>query len=183
LALALKSALLVIDVQRILTEGRDAAFEVDRVIERINAMSRKARTASAPVIFVQHETRSEEMRRGTTPWQLAPTLEVRPGDHHVRKTATDSFHRTTLQSLLDNLGITRLVVCGLQSDYCVDTTTRRALALGYPVTLVSDAHSTVDNGILAAPQIIAHHSWTLSNIDSFDVRAVLVPAADVSFAA
>lgn len=177
----MKSALLVIDVQRILTEGRFAAFEVDRVIGRVNAMARKARASGAPVIFVQHETKGDEMRQGTPPWQLAPTLEVRPGDHHVRKTATDSFHRTTLQSLLDDLGVTRLVVCGLQSDFCVDTTTRRALALGYPVTLVSDAHSTVDNGILEAPQIIAHHSRTLSNIDSFDVRVRLASAEDVRF--
>ena len=179
----MRSALLVIDVQRILTEGRDAAHGVDGVIERINAMARAARAAGAPVIFVQHETKSDEMRHGTPSWQLAPALEVLPGDHYVRKTATDSFHRTTLQGLLDHLGVTRLVICGLQSDFCVDTTTRRALALGYPVTLVSDAHSTVGNGILTAAQIIAHHSQTLSNIESFDVRAALQSAADVRFAA
>ena len=73
------------------------------------------------------------------------------------------------------------MVCGLQSDFCVDSTTRRALALGYPVTLVSDAHSTVDNGILSAPQIVAHHSRTLSNIESFDVRATLCASPDVRF--
>jgi len=177
----MKTALLVIDVQRILTEGDDAAFDVDHVIARINAMARRARAAGAPVIFVQHETKGEAMRHDTIPWQLAPALEVLPGDHHVRKTATDSFHRTTLQSLLDGLGVARLVVCGLQSDFCVDTTTRRALALGYPVTLVSDAHSTVANGILSAPQIVAHHSRTLSNIDSFDVRATLCASHDVRF--
>ena len=179
----MKSALLVIDVQRILTEGRDAAYAVEGVIARINALARKARAAAAPVIFVQHETKGDEMRHGTPSWQLSPALEVQPGDHHVRKTATDSFHRTTLQALLDHLGVTRLVICGLQSDFCVDTTTRRALALGYPVTLVADAHSTVDNGILSAQQIIAHHGRTLSNIDSFDVQAVLQPAADVRFTA
>lgn len=64
----------------------------------------------------------------------------------------------------------RLVVCGFQSEFCVDTTTRRALALGYPVTLVADGHSTTDNGVLSAAQISAHHNATLTNIVSFGPR-------------
>jgi len=56
-----------------------------------------------------------------------------------------------------------LIICGLQTDFCVDTTVRRAFTLGYHVTLVADAHSTLDNGVLTAAQIIAHHNATLGN--------------------
>jgi nicotinamidase-related amidase len=56
---------------------------------------------------------------------------------------------------------------------------RRALALGYEVVLVADAHSTVDNGVLSAAQIIAHHNTTLSNITSFGPRARLILAEDI----
>ena len=61
-------------------------------------------------------------------------------------------------------------------ETCTD---RRALALGYPVTLVADGHSTVDNRVLTASQITAHHNETLSNISSFGPRAVAVPAASL----
>jgi hypothetical protein len=44
---------------------------------------------------------------------------------------------------------------------------------------VSDAHSTVDNGILPAAKIIAHHNTTLSNITSFGPRARLIPAEEI----
>jgi nicotinamidase-related amidase len=97
----------------------------------------------------------------------------------VRKTTPDSFHRTDLSQRLQEREITRLLICGLQSDFCVDTTTRRALALGYEVVLVADAHSTVDNGVLSAAQITAHHNTTLANMTSFGKRAVVIPAADV----
>ena len=116
------------------------------------------------------------MDYGADSWKLAPALEIHAGDVHVRKTATDSFHRTELHELLQSRGITSLVICGLQSEFCVDTTTRRAMALGYPVVLVCDGHSTVDNGILTAAQISAHHNKTLSGIVSFGPRTTAVPA-------
>jgi nicotinamidase-related amidase len=173
------SALLIIDVQQVLCSGEYAAYEVERVIDRINSVSRRVRDSGALVVVIQHETRGGEMDYGSDGWQLAPGLETRDGDIFLRKTATDSFHRTELHKLLQARSITNLIVCGLQSEFCVDTTTRRALALGYPVVLVSDGHSTIDNKVLSAAQISAHHNETLTNIASFGPRVRAVPADDV----
>lgn len=177
-------ALLIIDVQRVLCEGRYACFEVARVIDRINLVSRAARAAGVPVVLIQHETTGGgSMDRGSPGWELAPGLETAPGDHRVGKRATDSFHQTELQPLLQRLGVDELVVCGLQSDFCVDTSTRRALALGYPVVLVSDGHSTLDNGVLSAALISAHHTVTLANIESFGPRVLPQAASEIRFMA
>ena len=177
------AAMLIIDVQQILCSGEQAAYEVERVINRINLVSRKARAAGALVVVIQHETQGGEMDYGTENWKLAPALETHAGDVHLRKTATDSFHRTELHELLQSRGITSLVICGLQSEFCVDTTTRRAMALGYPVVLVSDGHSTIDNGVLSAAQISAHHNKTLASIESFGPRVRAVPADEVQIEA
>ena len=173
------AAVLIIDVQEILCSGEQAAYDVERVIDRINLVSRKARAAGALVVVIQHETQGGEMDYGTENWKLAPALETHASDVHLRKRATDSFHRTELHELLLSRGITSLVICGLQSEFCVDTTTRRAMALGYPVILVSDGHSTVDNGVLTATQISAHHNKTLASIESFGPRVLAVPADEV----
>jgi nicotinamidase-related amidase len=178
----MKQGVLVIDVQRALCQGEFAAFEADRVIERTNLVTRRARRAGAPVVFIQHEEDGGVFRPGGEGWQLADGLEVFEADLHVRKRATDSFHQTELATLLREHGVTDLVVCGIQSEFCVDTTVRRALALGFPVTLVADGHSTVDNGVLTAAQISRHHNVTLSNITSFGPRARAVAAVDVTFA-
>jgi nicotinamidase-related amidase len=175
------TALLVIDVQRALCSGEHAAFEANRVIERINQVARKARSAGAAVVVIQHESDTGPLVHGSSGWQVADGLETRSSDLFLRKTATDSFHRTELHALLQARGVTQLAICGLQSEFCVDTTTRRALALGYPVILVSDAHSTSDNGVLTAAQITAHHNQTLTEISSFGPRAVAVRANDIHF--
>ena len=173
------TALLIIDVQQALCSGKYEAFEVQRVIERINLVSRRFRDARAPVVVIQHESVGGRLDHGTEGWKLAYALEALPTDTYVRKKAADSFHQTELQSVLLAQGVNKLVICGLQSEFCVDTTTRRALALGYPVVLVADGHSTMDNAILSAAQISAHHNETLTNITSFGPRAKAVQASEV----
>ena len=177
------TALLIIDVQNILCVGASKARDVDDVISRINIVSRKARTAGALVVVVQHETINGGMDYGTDNWKLAPLLELHNTDVLLRKTASDAFLGTELSDLLASRAITKLVVCGLQSEFCVDSTVRRAMALGYPVVLVADGHTTVDNGLLSASQIAAHHNKTLSNIESYGPRTTAVLAAEVQIAA
>ncbi len=123
------------------------------------------------------------MDYATENWKLAPALELHSTDVLLRKTASDAFLRTALSELLASRAITKLIVCGLQSEFCVDSTVRRAMALGYSVVLVADGHTTMDNGVLSAGQIAAHHNKTLSNIESYGPRTTAVLAADIQVAA
>lgn len=175
----MKTALLVIDVQQGLCEGEHAAFESPQVIGRINKVSRKARAAGAVVVFIQHESRSGYLEFGTDAWQLAHGLYVEPTDLRIRKTSPDSFHRTELEEILKQRVVTDLVICGMHTEFCVDTTTRRALALGYPVVLVEDAHTTEGTEHLSAVQIIRHHNVTLTNIGSFGPRVRAISTEDL----
>ena len=177
------TALLIIDVQQGLCQGDSggevAAFESPQVIARINAVAAKVRAAGAPVIFIQHESKSGYLEFETPAWQLADGLHVEPADLRIRKTTPDSFLRTELESVLKQHAVTRLIICGMHTEFCVDTTTRRALALGYPVVLVADAHTSTGNAHLTAAQVIAHHNATLANISSFGPRVRAVSAGDL----
>jgi len=175
----MKTAVIVIDVQQGLCEGPNAAFESQRVIERINEVTAKARAAGAPVIFVQHESGPGYLEFQSAAWQLAKSLHVEAGDLRLRKTTPDAFHRTELQALLAAHGVEELIVCGMHSEFCVDTSSRRALALGFPVRLVGDAHTSEGNAALSAAQVIAHHNLTLANISSFGPRVRVVAARDL----
>lgn len=179
----MKTALLIIDVQKGLCEGEHDAFESHQVIGRINIVSEKARAAGAVVVLIQHESKSGYLEFGTDGWQLATGLHVEPTDLRIRKTSPDSFHRTELEEVLKQHAVTDLVICGMHSEFCVDTTTRRALALGYPVVLVEDAHTTEDKEHLSAAQIIRHHNDTLTNISSFGARVRVTSAEDLRIGA
>ncbi len=177
----MRSALVVIDVQRGLFDEEPRPFEPLAVIERINALAARARRAGVPVIFVQHERAQGALQRGSDGWQLARRLESAAGDRFVGKTTPDSFLRTDLEELLRSLGVERLVLCGYASEFCVDTTTRRAAALGFPVLLAADAHTTHDKPHATARAIRVHENATLPDIVSFGPEIRAVASAEIVF--
>ena len=178
----MNTAVLVIDMQQGLCEGPDAAHDCVPTIQRINAVALKARKAQIPVFFIQHESKQGYLEHGGAAWQLARGLDVQVSDLKVRKNTPDSFLNTDLESLLKGLKIERLVICGMHTEFCVDTTTRRALALGFTVTLVSDAHTSAGNAAISPQQVIAHHNATLTNITSFGPRVTAIPSIEIKFA-
>jgi nicotinamidase-related amidase len=179
----MKSALLVIDVQRGLFDDEPRPYEADAVVDRINSLTARARSAGTPVVFVHHERQSGLLEYGSASWQLERRLVVKDGDITLRKATPDSFLRTELSELLAQWGTEQVVICGYATEFCVDTTTRRAAALGFPVVLVADAHTTHDKDHASAAQIRTHHNATLPNIGSFGPEIKAMPAAEVAFGA
>jgi nicotinamidase-related amidase len=155
------TALLIIDVQNAFFDKQsgDYAYQVDEILARIKGMISRARIAGVPVIYIQHdEDEGFPFEPGKPGWQI--NLEIAPmkEDLVIHKRTPDSFYGTTLQAELESRGITKLIIAGFQTEWCIDTTVRRAYSLEYDVTIVEDAHSTCDTNILKASQIIAHHN-------------------------
>jgi nicotinamidase-related amidase len=173
-------ALLVIDVQQALVEG---AYQEREVLDRIGALLAAARAASVPVIYLQHEENeaSGPLNRGAAGWQIHAAVTPCEGELVIAKRACDSFYETPLQNELDARGIKRIVVTGLMTEYCVDTTCRQATSLGYDVTLVEDAHTTGGNEIMTAAQTIAHHNAVLADLAQPDHPITVRPAAEITF--
>ncbi len=177
----MSTALVIIDVQKYLFDVGPQPFERDETIARINSLSAKARHAGIPVIVIQHERENHPLAYGTKGWELPDDLVVTESDVKVRKTAPDSFFKTNLKDLLDERGITDLTVCGFASEFCVDTTFRRAASLGYNLRLVSDAHTTHDKDHASGQLIREHHNNTLIDLGGYDGSIIALPEAEIEF--
>ena len=163
----MKPALLIIDVQVGLFHPKPEPSEAGPIIARINALAARARHHGVPVFLIQHANPVDELEVGTAAWQLDERLQTDASDYRLQKTSCDAFLRTDLETRLRAAGADEVVVCGYASEFCVDTTVRRAAALGLAVTLVSDAHTTHDKAHLAAYHIIRHENATLPHLTSF----------------
>jgi hypothetical protein len=174
------TALLVIDVQNGVVGG---AYERDTIVANVGTVVEKARAAEVPIVWVQHS--SDNLAQGSEQWKIVPELSPAESEALVQKRYPDSFEETTLESVLTDLAVGRLVVVGAQTDECVRSTLHGALVRGYDATLVSDAHTTEDLSPWGAPPpelVIAHTNLYWGNHEAPGRTAGTVEAKDVDFA-
>src|SRR5947209_538521 len=133
------TALLVVDVENGVVE---AAPGPDAEVSNVGSLVEKARQEEVPVVWVQHSDKGLE--RGSDEWRIVPELTPDDAEPLVEKNYGDSFEDTTLETVLSGLGDGRLVVVGAQTDACIRSTLHGAFARVYDATLVSDAHTSVD---------------------------------------
>lgn len=173
-------ALLVIDMQNAWLNGATERHDKDGVIARINHAAQCVRERSGQVIFIRHCDIDAEA--GSVGWNLDAGLLVEQGDLTVDKTACDSFIDTDLLAKLDAHGTRSIYICGLATEFCVDTTLRAALSHGFDVIGLADAHTTGDRGHLTARQIIEHHNWVWANLAVPAGRRIRVCTVNEAFA-
>jgi nicotinamidase-related amidase len=157
--LALNStALLVIDIQRGAFDGQRCSpiADPDRLVDHAVSLIGAARDAGASIVFIQHcDGPDEVFEEGSTHWALHDRLEPQPGDTMLKKYASSAFEGTDLAAALENLHAKELVLCGLQSEFCVYNTAKAALDRGYKVVIAEDGHSTWPSGGKTASDISA----------------------------
>lgn len=155
-------ALLVIDMQLGNFES-NPVYMANKLLTKTKSLIQKARASHVPIIYIQNNGRKGDPDEyGSNGWKIHPTIAPIKGEFLIQKKTPDAFHETNLYEELKSRKITHIVIVGLQTEYCIDTTCRRAFSLGYNVTLVKDTHSTWGTPILSATQIIEHHNSVLS---------------------
>ena len=151
------------------------------VLPNITALLSKSRSSGIPVLFIQHDgPKGHRLEADTAGWAIHPSIPPMKGERVIRKKASDSFFETQLTEELRTGDINQLIVVGGMTEYCVDTTCRRAVTLGYDVTLVADAHLTADTPVLTARQIIAHHNLLLDGFEAGSHSIQVTPTSEIS---
>jgi nicotinamidase-related amidase len=139
------AVLLVIDMQRGAFDG-ERCVPIDRpktLVESARALVGAARAGGTPIVFVQHcDGAGKVFEEGSSHWQLHDALVPRRGDQVIRKYASSAFDGTRLASTLEGAQARELVLCGLQSEFCVANTARSALGKGFSVVVAQDGHRT-----------------------------------------
>ncbi|KYK36188.1 MAG: isochorismatase [Theionarchaea archaeon DG-70] len=158
----MKTALLIIDMQVCNFEGSAPVYKGRNLLKNISSVIARARNTEISVIYIRHcgpEGAIDEP--GTPGWEIHPVITPRQEDIVIQKYHPDAFQDTSLHHELKSAHIQRVIIAGIQTEYCIDTTCRRAYSLGYKVVLVKDGHSTWDTNHFTAPQVIAHHNQVL----------------------
>lgn len=141
-----RCALLVIDMQEFFRAMAEP------ILPRVNNLVDACRAAGVPVFFTRHGHRDLSVdggmlarwwdtlaMRDTPDWQLMEGLHVRPEDRVLDKDRYSAFRHTDLDERLRALGMEELIVAGVTTNCCCETTARDAFVRDYRVFFVADA--------------------------------------------
>lgn len=149
-----RTALLLIDVQENMFDPAHPVADAAHLLQRFLELLDRAHSARMLTVFVRNcGGPNDPDQQGTPGWELHIALQPGEGDLVFDKTTPDAFESTPLADELKSRGIARVVIAGLQSEFCIRATSLGALQRGFDVTLVSDGHSTYDGGGQTAREI------------------------------
>ena len=177
-----KLALLVIDMQNaflspespiIKNRGEDNAKYLS-IIPNINELANVCRNHDIPVIWVRHaylkdyadggiminelfpQDREDQIwLDGTFSAEIYKEMEQKEGDFHIRKARYSAFYATNLEQLLRNMGVNSLIITGIHTNCCCESTTRDAQFRDFRVYFTSDGTATSEEDL---------HQATLTNV-------------------
>jgi nicotinamidase-related amidase len=180
-------ALLVIDMQRFFLEEETVAFlpagkaVLPRVVDLVQAFREKRR----PVIFTRHVDRPRDtggamyrwwghlMKAGDPMTGLHPDLVPGPGEFTLPKEQYNAFLGTDLESVLRETGSTCVVVTGVMTHLCCESTARHAFMRGFDVIVAVDGTATLNETLhVSSLRGLAHGFATMGRAkDIMDVLA------------
>ena len=167
----MKTALLVIDMQTALIEAKP--YAVDKCLFIWQKVIATCREKNIEVIYVRHN--DGELMIGSRGWEIYGGIAPETGEKVVDKRYNSAFKETYLQSYLTNHNIEHLIIVGMATNYCVDTTIKVAFEFGYDLSVVKNGTTTFDDRKIAAEQLIQHYEniWDRRFAQVADLEEIL----------
>jgi ureidoacrylate peracid hydrolase len=161
-----RTALLVVDLQNIFVEDHEPISAPDglEIVERMNALADVCRRYAMPVIYTAHVLRrdlanigllaqmfppmvtDDLITQGTASAAMHPGFRVEPGDIYLEKPRFGAFTGTDLELILRGKGVDTVIIGGIATNICCETTAREANHREFKVVFLDDGTTTAGYG-------------------------------------
>lgn len=173
----MKSALIIIDIQNVYFPGGACElFQPEQAVEKAKLILDYFREHDMPVCHVQHISDNPDATaylEGSKSAEIHPLVAPKGNEKVFVKHAPSSFFQTGLADDLLKQGINNLIICGMMSHMCVDTTVRAAKDYGFTSTVIDDAVTTMDlsrNGAVIPAKTV--HDVMMASIDGVFAKVI-----------
>ena len=149
--------LLVVDMQKALVDEELYAYETfaDKTKRFINA----ARENGTEVIYIQHDAGpGSGMSAGDEGFEIASQVAPLGGEKVFVKTINSCFGNKSFREYMERQEDKRLIIIGLQTNYCIDATVKSAFERGYEVIIPEGTNSTFDNDYMTGETTVKYYN-------------------------
>ena len=149
--------LLVIDMQKALID--DELYAFDTFMERTARLIDAARKNNVEVIYVQHDAgASSGFSVGDEAFEIAEEVAPREGEKVFIKTINSCFGNKDFKEYMEQLDDKRVMIIGLQTNYCIDATVKSAFERGFEVIIPEGTNSTFDNDYMTGETTVKYYN-------------------------
>ena len=145
-----KTALIVVDVQKIYHEFPLLKNSVDLALFAIKPTIQLFHQTSNPVIFVQHADDIFSIE-GSSGFELSDAIECKENDYRIVKRYPNSFYKTPLAEKLVQENVGLIVVCGLAASKCVMATIQGAVEHGFQAAFLQHGVADIKDSLVQTP--------------------------------
>ena len=161
--------LLVVDMQKCLVD--EELYDYDSFVEKTAKLIDAARKNGTEVIYVQHDAGpGSGLSAGDEGFEIADQVSPEKGEKVFVKTINSCFGNTEFREYMEHQEDKRLMIIGLQTNYCIDATVKSAFERGYEVIIPEGTNSTFDNDYMTGETTVRYY-----NEDIWDSVADVIP--------
>lgn len=155
-------ALIIVDMQTALVEAEP--YNKTAVVTNIKELLNACRKRKIPVIYIRHDGgTNDELEHGSAGWAIYKEFVPLPEEKIFEKRYNSAFRKTGLREYLDEMGATNVILCGMQTEYCLDVTCKVAFEYGYKVTIPQSTTTTFDNDFASGKDLSEYYENQIWN--------------------
>ncbi len=152
-----RTVLLVVDVQELITNSR--LYDSDRFMDSLRKLIDTARSSGTEVIYIRHDDGAGAvLTRGADGYEISPEVCPAEGEKVFDKTVNSPFRESGLLEYLRSKGTERIIVTGLQTEYCIDATVKCGFEHGFEVIVPEHCNTTTDNAYMTGEQTYKYYN-------------------------
>ena len=149
--------LLVVDAQTLITTP--ALYAYDRFVDTVSQLIRAARQHGVEVLYIRHDDGPDAaLTPGKPGYDVYEAFAPLPGERVYDKRVNSPFRDTGLLEYLRSVGETQLMVCGLQTDFCIDATIKCGFEHGFHMMVPAYGNTTMENAYMTSEESYRYHN-------------------------
>lgn len=149
--------LLVVDMQKGIVD--EELYAYDTFMERTVRLIDAARKNHVEVVYVQHDAGpGSGLTAGDSGFEIADQVRPEPGEKVFVKTINSCFGNKDFKAYMERQEDKRLMIIGLQTNYCIDATVKSAFERGYEVIIPEGSNSTFDNDYMTGETTVRYYN-------------------------
>lgn len=149
--------LLVVDTQKLICNNKLYMF--DRFEKNVSELINAARGNAVEVIFVRHDDgKGNALSKGTDGFEIYDGFKPLSGEKIFDKTVNSPFRQTGLLEYLRSVGEKKIIVVGLQTDYCIDAAVKCGFEHGFKMIVPKYCNTTFDNDFMSAEKTYKYYN-------------------------